>query len=217
MPLKYYPLTRIITNKYTRGGEFVLSNGKPYTGRYYTTYTGESFTGSNPVLGASEPLYLPSSLSKRTIENTLTTVAPTNPPVRRNVFVGERGDPGTLDTLIELKPYYPILGEDDYKRGYFTRYFAKNLSGPGYIFEISKKTWGMIQDGEIPDNVLGYETADILWQLTGPLNDTRISQYQVQGGVYDTNKRVTEAEEKTFKGIVIFIGGDYTKFARITP
>ncbi len=75
----------------------------------------------------------------------------------------------------------------------------------------------MIQNGEIPDNVLAYETADILWQLTGPLNNKRISQYQVQGGVYDTNKRVTEAEAKTFRGLVEFIGGDYTKFARITP
>jgi hypothetical protein len=56
----------------------------------------------------------------------------------------------------------------------------------------------------------------MLWQLTGPLNDTRISQYQIQGGVFDTNKRVTEAKQKGFNGIIDFIGGDYTKFAKIT-
>ena len=56
----------------------------------------------------------------------------------------------------------------------------------------------------------------MLWQLTGPLHDTRVSQYQVQGGVYDTNKRVTEAKQVGFRGIIEFIGGDYVKFAQIT-
>lgn len=215
--LRYYPLSRIVTNKYTRGGEFVLSNGKPYSGRYYTTYTGDSFTGSNPILGASEPL-IPTSLEReqrRFRSDFITGNYTTNPSV---AYEASKGIPEIEDTgLQELKPYYPAPSESDYQRGYFTRYFAKNISGPGYIFEISKGTWSMIQNGEIPDNVLGYETADILWQLTGPKNNTRISQYQVQGGVYDTNKRVTEAEEKTFRGIIAFIGGDYTKFARITP
>lgn len=215
--LKYYPLTRIITNRYTRGNEFALENGKPYAGRYYTTYTGESFTGINPVLGASEPL-VPLSLERaqrRFRTDFITGTATINSAVPYEISTGraEVEDTG----LQELTPYYPAPGEDDYQRGYFTRYFAKNVSGPGYIFEISRKAWGMIQNGEIPDNVLAYETADILWQLTGPLNNKRISQYQVQGGVYDTNKRVTEAEAKTFRGLVEFIGGDYTKFARITP
>jgi hypothetical protein len=62
-----------------------------------------------------------------------------------------------------------------------------------------------------------YESTSILWQLTGPLKDTRISQYQIKGGVYDTNKRVTEQKALTFRGLIEFIGGEYTKFAKITP
>ena len=217
--LRYYPLARIVTNRYTRGEEFATTNGKPYTGRYYTTYTGESFTGSNPVLGASQPL-IPLSkvyaqrgfISRR---SDLSNYTP-NLAADYSIATGQEilEDSGVLR---ELKPYYPTPSEGDYQRGYFTRYFAKNVSGPGYIFEIAKSAWGMIQDGQIPDNVLGYETANILWQLTGPLNNTRVSQYEIRGGVYDTNKRVTEAEESTFRGLVAFIGGDYTKFARITP
>jgi len=65
--------------------------------------------------------------------------------------------------------------------------------------------------------MLGYEYTTLLWQLTGPLHNTRVSQYQVKGGVYDTNKRVTEARAIGFVGLIAFIGGDYTKFARITP
>lgn len=215
--LRYYPLTRIITNRYTRGNEFALENGKPYSGRYYTTYTGESFTGINPVIGASEPLF-PLSLERTqrdfrtnflTGDYTPNSAIPYETTTKRFELESNR--------LQELTPYYPAPSEDDYQRGYFTRYFAKNVSGPGYIFEISKKDWSMIQNGETPDNVLAYETADMLWQLTGPKNNRRVSQYQVQGGVYDTNKRVTEGEAKTFRGLVEFIGGDYTKFARITP
>ena len=56
----------------------------------------------------------------------------------------------------------------------------------------------------------------MLWQLTGPMYDTRKSQYQIVGGVYTTNKRVTEAKQVGFRGITEFIGGDYTKFAKIT-
>jgi len=121
------------------------------------------------------------------------------------------------ETLVELNSYNPFPISDDYAKGYFIRYFAKNPSGPGFIIEISQEDWSLIQNNQIGDNVVGYETTDMLWQLTGPLHDTRISQYQIQGGVYDTNKRVTEAKQKGLNGIVSYIGGDYTKFAKITP
>jgi len=217
--LKYYPLTRIKTNQYTRGDQYTLLDGTPYRGRYYTTYTGESFTGANPVVGRSEPL-IPFSLRRVQEEfstDFLTGIATRTPVTAYNVATRQVETLNEEDSLAELKPYFPSPSEEDYRRGYFTRYFAKNVSGPGYIFEISRRAWTQIQNGELADNVLGYEVADILWQLTGPLNNKRISQYQIQGGVFDTNKRVTEAEEKTFRGIIAFIGGDYTKFARITP
>ena len=54
--LKYYPLTRIIPNKYTRGNEFLLPNGTPYTGRYYLTYDNKAFSGATPVVGQNELL-----------------------------------------------------------------------------------------------------------------------------------------------------------------
>lgn len=220
--LKYYPLNRIVTNRYTRGNEFSLSDGTPYAGKYYTTYTGESYTGINPVLGASEPLFKINAkkfANKFLVDFTGAASGADNLKLNPNVIYDTVK--GTLDTeqesLTELTPYYPVPTDEDYERGYFTRYFAKNYSGPGYIFEISKADWSTIENGQNISNVLGYEIASIFWQLTGPLNDKRISQYQTKGGVYDTNKRVTEAENKTFRGLVEFIGGDYTKFAKITP
>jgi hypothetical protein len=223
MAIRYFPLTRVSTNKYTRGDEFILLNGQPYSGRYYTLFNGQSFAGVNPVLGSNERLYPVSSFFGRTEIGGSTEA---NARTLRNLTLvqqytglqlpAEEVAEG-LPVLTELLPYYPAPLESDYERGYFRRYFAKKLTGPGYIFEISKTDWTKIQNGEIEETALGYETADILWQLTGPLNDKRISQYQVQGGVLTTNKRVVEGENKTFRGLIEFIGGDYTKFARITP
>lgn len=214
MSLKYYPLTRIITNKYTRGDQYTLPNGTSYVGRYYITYDNNAFTGINPVLGESIPLtdILTDQLETKHIQALNSSAA-------RNYTAALSKAPSYDDDfeLTELIPYYPLPLDSDYARGYFTRYFAKNVSGPGYIVEISNADWTKIQNGDVPTNVLGYQTTDMLWQLTGPLKDTRISQYQIKGGVYDTNKRVTEGKAKGFNGLVAFIGGEYTKFAIINP
>lgn len=213
MPIRYYPLTRIIPNKYTRGNEFTLPDGTPYTGRYYVTYDNQAYTGTNPVLGTN--ILLTNILDRQANRGseghfTLSTANYINAVSSQN-----RVNPNV--ELTTLEPYYPIPLDTDYARGYFTRYFAKAVSGPGYIIEISQLDWTKIQNGNVSDSVLGYETMDMLWQLTGPLHDVRKSQYQIIGGVYETNKRVTESKQKGFRGIVEFIGGDYTKFAKITP
>lgn len=220
MSLKYYPLTRIIPNKYTRGDEFSLPDGTSYTGRYYITYDNRAYTGINPVLGTN--LLLEPRKDAQTVvgmqgtnykEGTYTLTTR-----NYNAALSQQAQVNLDAQLTALIPYYPLPLDSDYARGYFTRYFAKNVTGPGYIVEISQLDWTKIQNGNVDNNlVLGYESTSMLWQLTGPLKDTRKSQYEIQGGVYDTNKRVTEAKQKGFNGIVEFIGGDYIKFAKITP
>jgi hypothetical protein len=216
MPIRYYPQNRIITNLYTRG-QFSTPDGKVYTGRYYKTYDGQAFTGATPILGKNQPLRPivqgdPQHAGGREYGG---GVYGSLRDIGRTITLNEEGE-DIRGVLTELKPFYPRPTEDDYARGYFTRYFAKEVTGPRTIFEISQPDWTKIQNGDIDPESLGYETAEILWQLTGPLNNKRISQYQIQGGVYDTNKRVTEGEARTFLGLVEYIGGDYTKFARIT-
>lgn len=210
--IKYYPLTRIKTNLYTRGGEFLLPDGRSYTGRYYLTFDNKAYTGVNPILGTNQPLRrLPEDPF---ILSEIPTISYEYDLIDRN----KKRDSIDNDTELEaLKPYFPVPLESDYARGYFTRYFAKQLTGPGFIFEISETDWAGLENGVPPQSLLVYEVTSLFWQLTGPLNNKRVSQYQIQGGVFDTNKRVTESKEKTFRGIVSYIGGDYTKFARITP
>lgn len=205
---KYYPLTRIKPNLYTRGREFALPDGKFYSGRYYLTYDGKAFTGINPVLGTNQPLTRVPENTAVSLPTTAYKIATTQ---NNQVFTNQAST-----ELTELQPYYPVPIESDYARGYFTRYFAKTVSGPGSVIEISQIDFANLKNNTLPPGVLGYEFTSMIWQLTGPKNDVRVSQYQVKGGVEDTNKRVTEAKEKDFRGIFAFIGGDYTKFAKIT-
>ena len=218
MPLKYYPLNRIVTGLYTRGNEYITPDGKLYTGKYYTTFDNKAFTGTDPVLGTNL-LLTPVNQEPNYHEGGRT---PTLGAETYAALQNRGSDPNRQTDnngrLTELISYFPTPLDSDYARGYFTRYFAKTVSGPGIIFEISKIDFTKIQNGDIDtENILGYESIDMLWQLTGPLKDTRISQYQIKGGVFDTNKRVTETKNKVFNGLLDFIGGDYTKFARITP
>lgn len=217
MALKYYPLSRVETNKYTRGGEYVLIDGTPYSGKYYETYNNKFFTGITPALGTNKELIPLSIFNVRNRTNvTLTNSTNNLVVIPTSSAAYDRSTRELAGSLIELNPYTPVPISSDYQRGYFTRYFAKKVSGPGYILEISEQDWAQIGNGDVDRGLLSYETTDMLWQLTGPLNDTRISQYQIQGGIFTTNKRVTEAKQKSFRGIIEYIGGDYTKFAEIT-
>lgn len=211
--IKYYPLTRIKANLYTRGDEYKLPNGKSYVGRYYLTFDGNAYTGINPVLGTNQLLV---KIQKEEFVPVITPTLTSQYIVAQSQNIQDTLPKSSVE-LTELSPYYPLPINDDYTRGYFTRYFAKNVSGPGYVIEISQADWAKLQNGDVSPTMLGYESTSMLWQLTGPLHDTRVSQYQIKGGVYDTNKRVTEAKAVGFVGLVAFIGGDYTKFARITP
>jgi len=215
--IKYYPQTRIKTDLYTRGTTYALPNGKPYTGRYYLLYDGTAYTGANPVVGTNEQL-----TPINTTSNSPTLGA--NPSIAGNISYNSYNIAKSNNTteknasnLEELTPYYPTPTQSDYQLGYFTRYFAKNVTGPGYILEISQNDYANVKNGVYNSIVILYEVATLLWQLTGPLNDKRLSQYQIQGGVYSTNKRVTEAKAVGFRGLVEYIGGDYIKFAKITP
>jgi hypothetical protein len=206
--IRYYPLTRIIPNLYTRGNEYITSDGKSYTGRYYKTYDGKNFTGINPVLGTNK-LLTPVQAVEITSRSSRSYLAASTQNIEQLAV------PSNVQ-LEQLQSHFPVPIPSDYSRGYFTRYFAKNVTGTQYIIEVSQMDYAQLENGNVSPNMLSYETTSMLWQLTGPLNDTRVSQYQITGGVFDTNRRVTLAKEKSFTGIVEFIGGDYIKFAKIT-
>jgi len=209
--VRYYPPSKVITNLSTSGAEYTLLDGSPYSGKYYTTFEGKYFSGPNPDVGPSEPLVkLPVYPSAVGFKN-----LPFNETAKESVAQST----GVVFNRISGKPnsYYPQPVESDYRKGYVIRYFTKKENERGFVVEISQEEYNNITNGTADYDVSIYQTTKILWKLTGPLNSQRKSQYNIIPGIIDTNKRLTEAANKTFLGIVEFIGGDYAKFARPTP
>lgn len=212
--LRYYPSFAIKSDLVTAGGEFVL-NDKPYSGKYYETYDGRAFTGSTPEIGPSEPLQrIPLYDSSPGLNNiNLSNRAKKNLADKTGVFVSTQENnriPGQPNS------YYPQPTEQDYRKGYLIRYFTKKENERGFVTEISQDEYNSIVNGTADYDISIYQTTTILWKLTGPLKSTRQSQYNVIPGIIDTNQRLTESANRTFLGIVDFIGGDYAKFARPT-
>lgn len=209
MPLRYYPASKVLTNQNSSGGEFIDNTGKPYVGKYYMTYDGKTFSGPSPQVGPSQPLQkiqtYPSSVAIPDLNFTETQ--------KRDLAIKT----GVSANRTPGKPtsYYPQPVEQDYKRGYLIRYFTKK-EWETFIIEISEEEYNNIVNGTADYDIRIYQTTKILWKITGPLRSQRQSQYNIIPGIIDTNQRLTEAANKTFLGIVEYIGGDYTKYARPT-
>jgi hypothetical protein len=214
MAIRYYPSSKIKTGKITNGTEFLI-DGKPYIGKYYQTYDNRYFSGENPIVGKNQELIRnpnygssvnfnftnQSSTFKKQFANQ------TNLTVQTQQNINFKGEPTS---------YFPIAIDSDYSAGNIIRYFTKKVNTPGYVIEISQIEFAAIENGTVPYDVSMWQTLQLFWKITGPLNQKRISQYDIRAGIIDTNKRLVETANKTFLGITDFIGGDYTKFARPT-
>lgn len=208
--LRYYPASKVITNLTTSGTEFTGQDGKVYSGKYYLTYDGKAFSGPSPEVGPSNPLNrIPAYPTAPGLNTLLLTDKQKRDLANKS---------GINPNRIQGRPnsYYPQPLESDYKKGYVIRYFTKKENEKGYVIEISQDEYNSIVNGTADYDISMYQTTKILWKLTGPLKNQRQSQYNVIPGIIDTNQRLTEAANKTFLGIVDFIGGDYAKFARPT-
>lgn len=205
--LRYYPSSKVITNLVTKGQEFFGQDGSIYSGKYYLTYDGKAFSGPSPEVGPSNPLKRVPSY-------------PSAPGLNNLVFTDKQkkdlaAKTGISANRLHGKPvsYYPQPTATDYKKGYVIRYFTKKENEKGFITEISESEYNSIVNGTADYDISLYQTTKILWKITGPLRNQRQSQYNVIPGIIDTNQRLTEAANKTFLGILDFIGGEYTKFA----
>jgi hypothetical protein len=68
---------------------------------------------------------------------------------------------------VRINSYAPKLTEDDYSRGYVTRYFAQRVNDRGaVIYEVSNRDFA-----ELESNPL-LNTTSLRWRLTGPERPT---------------------------------------------
>jgi hypothetical protein len=209
--IKYYPKNKITVNLYTKGNEFLL-NGKSYIGAYYKTFDSKIFTGANPVIGSSQELQSVSVNIKEKYPNI-------------NIKGGILLDNNTekyiknpniknLDSYQIPPQYYPQPIDSDYAKGYIMRYFAKKRNDIGYVIEISKDTYLSLQSKNSEYDYITYQAIDLFWQITGPLKDTRENKQYKISGIIDTNKRLVQTKDKSFRGLIEYIGEKYDKYAR---
>jgi hypothetical protein len=225
MSIRYYPASKIKPNKVTKGGEFHI-DGNEYKGNYYETFDGKFFSGANPIIGSNKRLkkisaydsdYLNQTPMKQSVKQQF---AKNNKDKFSQSVQTEITIPGVAIPPPRFKgeptSYFPATIPEDYQMGFITRYFAKRVNSKGYVVEIAEREYIAIKNGEVPYDVSNYLITKIMWKLTGPLNQKRISQYDVRAGIIDTNKRLVETAEKNFLGLVAFINGEYNKFAKPT-
>ena len=208
--IRYYPSFAIKDNQITKGNEFFLE-GEPYSGKFYYDYKGDAYTGPDSVHGSNLFLTPINNTKNKVLSMNTRDLSSFEIEAQQNTRIQEFSSRG-----LEPTTYYPQPIDSDYQKGYITRYFAKKINQSGYVTEISPAEYVAFTNGEVRYDVSFYQVVSILWKITGPLNSQRISQYDIRAGIIDTNKRLTDAAEPNFVGIVAFIGGEYSKFSRPT-
>jgi hypothetical protein len=215
MSIRYYPASKIKTNLIANGRNLYI-NGKPYFGKYYETYDGKYFSGANPIIGDNIRLFPISEYEKNVAnadhfiegrQNKIPTIS--DRQIIANI-------PGANRISSRPVSYFPRPTEQEYRKGYITRYFIKGINQNGYITEISQAEYANFQDGTVNYDVSFYITGNLNWKIIGPLNTIRLSQYDIRMGILDMNKSEVEKLNKTFLGITDYIGGRYEEFARPT-
>lgn len=198
--MPYYPKSRIIENRQSNQGEFILPNGKEYVGPYYTTFDGKTFTGANPYTLNSRPL-LPTQVNAD--------------PEFRNLEQEKYNLLNPLNlSLIDPTPFTPTPTVEDYGKGKITRYFARQRNGREFkIMEISRETFNALNNRSKGLNTSLWRTTSIFWQISGPERTQIVNGIRTQAGIIDTNQRILDNTEKNFVGIKQYLT-DLKQFAR---
>jgi hypothetical protein len=188
--MPYFPKSRIIENQKANPGDFTLPNGKDYTGPYYTTYDGKTYSGSNPYSLNSIPL------TRKVVSNKEGSIIQDE-----NLDNYKSLKPSTVQ-LTDPTPYTPKPTDQDYKRGKITRYFARQRNGTQFkLMEIDQTTYDNLSNNRGGLNSSLWKVVSIFWQISGPLRDERVNNIRTRAGIIDTNQRVLDNTEKNFIGI----------------
>lgn len=175
----YLPAQKYSKPNYTRGNEFVLSDGTVYTGWYFISYSGSTFTGKSPSRNSKQ----------------LTPISNSN---QYDIKLGEN-----IENIFVTELVFPT--EQDYKNGYFNRYFVQDRRNLNIIEVGTKNKTKVLQ---LP--FVRYQT--VKWVLTGPAEDTKHGPY-ISFGAANQNKQLVLEAEKTIVGLSSFIKS-YKQFVR---
>lgn len=202
----YIPKSNIIETGYDQSFRFVIaSTGQSYKGYFHKDNKGKYWSGqehTNSSVLLTENIIDASQLTfDYSVKNSKISYGFT-----------KHYDFNLTTTL--YKGDFVIPTEDNYNKGYFTRYVVQlKLSKNPYIVELSKNNYDALLQDIV--SLRSYNTVTLLWKLTGPTNDIYNNNIRTTSGIKDTNLRSLQQAEKTIPGVsTIFT--DPLQFARVT-
>lgn len=191
--MAYVPLNRVITDKFTPGGEYVvLSTGLYYTGYYHEYYNSTFYTGNNPSFPDKQRLVKP----------TADTLPVTNSSYVVSLETGTTFGKTAPVTYSDLESYYPQLTDQDYIVGDFRRYFAKQINALSYT-EISLAQYNALKARSGKYLWQYYQTFSLPWLITGD---------ELEVAKANRNNTLLAEKLNNIKGLQQFLQEDYTKF-----
>ena len=191
----YYPSSQITPNLHTNGGELQISkSGEDYKGYYFKVSNGKRYTGKTlgdgPNLLLREPItYTPS----QPLHISQSPIVSVNEPAYNQVV-----QPRFL-------PYPTVTTPtpEDYKVGFFMRYFSKKNNELRYL-EISKETHNSLKskNKEIAWDL--YSSIECKWLLSGMNRELTYKQNEIT--------IITIERDKKWWGFSQYFNEDFSKY-----
>jgi hypothetical protein len=100
-----------------------------------------------------------------------------------------------------FKTYNVVITKDDITIGFIRRYIIKK-NNEFKFYEVDKKTYDDYQNNKI-DQAL-YSAVELIWQITGNLNDTRDGSILIPS-VQSNNAKLIQAAERTLPGLSSYL------------
>ena len=152
----------------TPGGEFInKSTGAPYIGKYLELSNGKYYAGSNPSQLGQE-LIIP--LSSNQLGNS------------RNSLSYNNLKPKITKFHSKVKSVYPsksIPTDEDYTRGYYTRYFARKVNEPRGYMEVDVDIFNSISQRKKTYDFNLYEVGSFTWNLKNGTTSSNFTNLQI--------------------------------------
>lgn len=172
----YFPLHRITTGKYSKGGEYVLENGTEYIGPYHILPNGWVYTGFIPHSKSTDLYNINTILNHDSKYLELTDIKTNN--------------------YISPKYITPNPSLEDYNNGFFIRYFVQKRANPiNSILEIDHDQATSINKINGPGiNGTIWNSVHFNWLIRGTMQT-----------IITGNQMTLYTAERQFKGISNYI------------
>jgi hypothetical protein len=197
--MPYIPKSRIQTNLYTAGGEYLtVQDNQNYIGYYHKTYKGSIFTGKSPDDKPNRSLIPAFSSIEEENSSYKISIFPSGDTLKFSRLKNINFD----STLNSPQLHLTQPTEQDYKLGEFRRYFCKKRNEFTYL-EISSSDYNKIVSQDPIIDFTSWFPFNIPWSLTG--DKDKVGQ---------TNKNIVllQINKDKLYGFDKYLKGDYLKY-----